>query len=154
MITRSAPLAAEARSPETSSARPSARTRSSTASSRSTATRVRASRRWRAARASDDPISPTPTITRRSKRGSLQGGPRRSGLGSPALQEVAEGRDHEAVRLFAADREAQAGGQAVGIDPAQDQAAGAQKGVGVPCGPAGLVREVDEEEVADAGRHG
>src|SRR6478735_720298 len=114
---------------------------------------VRARLMCLAARASDDPISPRPTITRRSNMGSLRGGPRRSGMGpaligGPALQEIAQGGDDEPVGFLVADGEAQAVRQAVRIDTAQDQAARRQERVRVLRGPSRFRWEVDQEEVA------
>ena len=66
--------------------------------------------------------------------------------------EIAQSRHHEAVRLLVADRQAQGVGEAVGIDPAQDQPAAGQERVRILRRPARVFREMDEQEIADARR--
>ena len=66
----------------------------------------RAAWRWRAARAIDEPISPTPMIASSSKIGSASGGPSRST--TLASHELGQRRDDAPVGLLAADRQPQA----------------------------------------------
>src|SRR5215218_1484583 len=149
-ITRSASLTPAATSVVASSAIPSSRTRSTTASLASAATMERARLRCLAARAIDEPIRPRPTRATRSKSGVSREEPRRSGI-FPA-HEITQSRHHETIRLLVAHGQAQRVRQAVSIDPAQDEPAAGEEGIGVLRGQALFLREVDQQEIADARR--
>src|SRR5688500_9601750 len=153
ITTWSAPRAPSA-SAVASCARSRARTRSSTASSWSIATIVRATLRTLTARAMDEPIKPRPMMARRSNKGCSSGAPSRSGMRRALrAQAFAQGGHDQAVRLRTADGQAERVGEAVGFHPAQHQPASAEERVRVLGGVAGLLREMDEQEIADARRH-
>ena len=95
----------------------------------------RAALRRRAARAIDEPISPTPMIASSSKIGSASGAPSRSTTFAP--HELGKRRDHAPVGLLAADRQPQRVRQAIGRDRPEDEAARAEERVRVRGGPAG-----------------
>ena len=111
----------------------------------------RAAWRWRAARAIDEPISPTPMIASSSKIGSASGAPSRST--TFASHELGQRSDDAPVGLFAPDRQPQQIRKAIGRDRPKDKPARAQKGVRVRGGPARLPREGQKQEVSDARRH-
>src|SRR5271167_919778 len=136
-ITRSAPATAAALVSTTWSAMPSSMTRRRVAAERAVATMLRTTFWARAARAIEEPISPTPMSARRSNSGSAMGRGRRSS------QELRQRRDHEAIGLLGADAHAQRIRQAISADLAQDQAAGGEELVRLGRGRAG-VRKVDE----------
>src|SRR5258708_38533501 len=91
------------------------------AAERAVATMVLTAFCARAARAIEEPISPTPMSARRSNGGSAMG------CGRRPSQERRQRRDDLAIGLFAADGHAQRMRQAVGADLAQDQAAGGEE---------------------------
>ena len=105
---------ARAGSSVTTSPSPSAFTRSNTPTDWSARTMRRAAWRRRAARAIDEPISPTPMIANSSKIGSASGCPSRST--TFASHELRERGDYALVRLFAANRQTQQIRQAIGRD--------------------------------------
>src|SRR5258707_1208555 len=107
-------------------------TRRRVAAERAVATMLRTAFFARAAPAIEEPISPTPISARRSNGGSAMG------CGRRPSQERAQRRDDQAIGLLGADAHPQRMGQAIGADPAQDQAAGAEEFVRFRRGPAGL----------------
>src|SRR5690606_2205502 len=118
-ITRSAPAAASAFVAVTRSARLSSTTRSRVACVRAVATISRASPFARAARAIEEPISPTPISARRLNTGLAV---IESSRGLPG-EEVAQSLDHQPVCLLGADRAAQRVRQMIGTNLPHDEAA-------------------------------
>src|ERR1700722_1541938 len=150
-MTQSAVATARARSSVTRSPSPKAFARSKTEMDESARTIRRAARRWRAARAIDEPISPTPTIASSSKTGSARGAPSRSI--TFASHELAKGRDHAFIGLLAADRQAQGVRQAIGRDCAKNESARAYERICVRGGPAEFLREGQQQKIPDARRN-
>src|ERR1700722_459688 len=110
---------------------PSSMTRRRVAGERAVATMVRTAFCARAARAIEEPISPTPINARRSNSGSTMG------CSCWPPQERGQRRDDLAIGLPAANAHTQRVRQAVGADLAQNQAAGGKELVGLRRGPAG-----------------
>src|SRR5271154_3730495 len=111
---------------------PSSMTRRRVAAERAVATMLRTAFCARAARAIEEPISPTPISARRSNSGSAMG------CGRRPSQESRQGRDDFAIGLLAPHAHAQRMGQAISADLAQDQPAGGEKLVGLRRSAAGL----------------
>ena len=109
----------------------------------------RAAFRLRAARAIDEPISPTPTIASSSKIGSTSGAPSRSITFAP--HEFDKRRDHAPVGLLAADRQPQRLRQTIGRDRPEDEATGAQKRVRIGGGPARIFGKVRSKKFPTLG---
>ena len=95
-----------------------------------------------------------PMIASRSKSGASSGAPRRVSSRRPPLMNSASAATTPSVRLFGADRQAQAIGQAVAGDRAQDEAARAQerRRPSFAVRPA-VARKTQQQEIADARRH-
>ena len=120
-ITQSAPSTALAGSGSTQSAIPSSITRSSVFWVRALTTISAAmSPRWRAIRATEEPISPTPRSASRLKTGSAMGLP----------HEFRESIDNQPDFLSRSDRHPQAMRQSVAAHLAHDDPAGAQERIG------------------------
>src|ERR1700733_1479540 len=149
-MTQSAVATARARSSVTRSPSPKAFARSKTEMDESARTIRRAARRWRAARAIDEPISPTPIIASSSKIGSARGAPSRSI--TFASHELAERCDHASIGLLAADRHAQGVRQSIGGDGAKNESPRAQEHISVCGRSARFVREGQQQKVSDAWR--
>src|SRR3984957_13642979 len=149
-MTQSAVATARARSSVTRSPSPKAFARSKTEMDESARTIRRAARRWRAARAIDEPISPPPIIASSSKIGSARGAPSRSI--TFASHELAERRDHASVGLLAADRQAQGVRQSIGRDGAKNESPRAQERICVRGGPARFLREGQQKKISNARR--
>src|SRR5450755_1607624 len=121
---------------------PSSATRLRVAAERAVATIERTAPCARAARAIEEPISPTPISASRSKiTGDL------SGTGRLAGHELAECRDHEPIRLLGADAHAERIRQMIGAGLPQHEAALHQEAICVLRRPSALLREVDEDEI-------
>src|SRR5216684_3429578 len=145
---QSAPFAASALVSTTWSAILSSRTRSRVACERAVATIERTAPSARAARAIEEPISPTPISASRSKiTGAFLGTGRLTG------HELAECGDGEPVRFLGADAHAERIRQVIGTGLPQHEAALHQEAVGISRRPSALLREMDEDEIGDARRH-
>src|ERR1700734_3790165 len=149
-MTQSALPTARAKSSVTTSPSPRAFARSKTSKDESARTMRRAAWRWRAARAIDEPISPTPIIASSSKIGSARGAPSRSI--TFASHELGERGDHACVGLLAANREAQRLRQAIGRDGAKNESPRAQERICVRGGPARFLREGHQKKISDTWR--
>src|SRR3984893_8304159 len=145
---QSAPFAASALVSTTWSAILSSRTRSRVACERAVATIERTAPSARAARAFEEPISPTPISARRSKiTGTFLGTGRLTG------HELAECGNHELVRLFGTDAHAERIRQVVSAGLPQYEAALHQECVGIFRRSSAPLREMDEDEIGNARRH-
>src|SRR5271169_1573909 len=102
----------------------------------------------RAARATDEPIRPTPINARRLKSGAgLITTSRRLG------QKLFDRGDDETIGLFGADGHPQRIRQLVRADMTQDQPARHEEGVGFPGGTALRLRKMNKQKISDARGH-
>src|SRR5271154_906709 len=146
-ITRSARAAADAVG-RYSSPRPSASARRRTSREASAKTIAPAALTRRAARAIEDPISPTPTMATQSKTGSANSGPSLSTM-THVLRESGQRFDDPSIGRLGPDRQAQTVGKPIGPNRAEDESARAQ--IRVRRRRTAIPRKTHEHEIADAG---